>query len=133
MKLNQLATDYDKLAEEALETLDRWDQRFKNHCSSKREFQREGFRAKLKARIPYSTDSKGQPAATGEFYVWARNLSQSGVSFIHHKELPLVSLLLCLDSETKGELWYMVKIVRKRQIYNDFWEYGASLEERISF
>jgi len=122
----------EKSAQEVLNLLDRWDAKLNDHCTPKREHKRKGYRGRMRASFPMVGTDDCTTSASDSFIVWARNLSRSGLSFIYNKELPLRDMLLCLNTDTKGDLWYIVTIVRKRQVHNNFWEFGAELKERVT-
>ena len=132
MRLQHNSPNYDKLAQETLNIMDRWDEKFSHHLNSDRKHERKKFRTRLLARIPERETPNGIKIPSQNFLVWARDLSQTGVRFIYQEELKTDTLHLCLNTASVQELWYLVKIVRKRQVYNYFWDYGVQLSERIT-
>jgi len=132
MRLQLNSPNYDKLAQETLDIMDRWDEKFSHHLNEDRKHERKKFRTRLHARIPERKTPNGIKIPSQNFLVWARNLSQAGVSFIYQEELKTDTLHLCLNSESTEELWYLVEIIRKKQVYNHFWDYGVQLRERIT-
>lgn len=132
MRLQHNSPNYEKLAQETLNIMDRWDEKFSHHLNPERQHERKSFRSRLHARIPERETTNGIKIPSHSFLVWTRDLSQTGVSFIYQEELKTDSLHLCLNTESSGDLWYLVEIVRKRQVYNHFWDYGVQFRERIT-
>jgi hypothetical protein len=61
--------------------------------------------------------------------VWGRNLSRSGVSFIHPEVLKVRFVDVGLT--TNGQLtWFRGEIVRTKKVEDGFWEYGLRFVAR---
>ncbi|MCA9041373.1 MAG: PilZ domain-containing protein [Planctomycetaceae bacterium] len=122
----------ERAAEEVLAILDRWDSRLQGHHTQKRQYVRKPYRTKMTVFIPQSDGMAGESMESTSFPVWSRNISQGGVSFIYPGQLKHGKYLMCLDPEKSGSLWFVVEIVRSREVHNEFWEYGAKMLERAS-
>ncbi|MEZ6049669.1 MAG: PilZ domain-containing protein [Planctomycetaceae bacterium] len=122
----------DRAAEEVLAMLDRWDSKMQGHHTQKRQYVRKPYRTKMTVFIPQAESVVGESRESTSFAVWSRNISQGGVSFIYPGALKHGKYLMCLDPEKTGSLWFLVEIIRSRQVHNDFWEYGARMLERAS-
>ena len=114
----------EKLAQEVIVMLDRWSDRLDGHQSQKRESPRKKYHARVTVFIPESEGLAGECAESTTFDVWSRNLSQSGMSFVYRGLIKQDKIVICLDPAQGGTHWYQGLIVRRRQVHNDFWEYG---------
>lgn len=124
-KLNATAT-------EVLDMLDRWSDRMHGHHTQKRQYHRVPYRTLMTVYIPYNDHMAGEANESAGFTVWSRNLSRGGVGFIYTGQLNHGKYLMCLDAAQRGELWFLVEVVRSRKVHDHFWEYGAKLLERAS-
>ncbi|QDU79504.1 hypothetical protein Pla110_12140 [Polystyrenella longa] len=132
MTMTKKADKQEKAAEEVLSILDRWDARMQGHHNQKRQYSRNPYRTKMTVFIPQSDGMVGESSESTSFTVWSRNISQGGVSFIYPGQLQHGKYLMCLDPEKSGSLWFLVEIVRSRQVHNEFYEFGAKMLERAS-
>lgn len=114
-----------KAANRVLDILDRWDERMRNHQTQKRQHPRRKFRAQVTIYIPESTGIAGESAEATSFSVWTRDLSQAGMCFIYRGTIKARKIVVCLNPDAGGTLWFQAEIVRQRLVHNDFWEYGA--------
>ncbi|MAT16375.1 MAG: pilus assembly protein PilZ [Planctomyces sp.] len=126
------AEKLERSAEEVLSILERWDAKNQGHHTQKRQYSRKPYRTKMTVFIPQSEGMAGESMEATSFTVWSRNISQGGVSFIYPGQLQHGRYLICLDPEKSGSLWFLVEILRSRQVHNEFWEYGANMLERAS-
>lgn len=115
----------DRMAEQVLDMLDRWSERLAGHQSQKREFPRKRYRAKITLYIPESAALAGECAEASTLEVISRNISQSGLSFIYRGLIKADKIVVCLDPHQGGTHWYQGMILRRRQVHNEFWEYGV--------
>jgi len=117
-------------AQRVLESLDRWDERLNGHQTERRERDRAHIRGTIAIAFPESDFALAGRQESDYLRVWARNISQSGVGFIYngiiHAEY-IIARLNCGDEE----MHFQARIIRRRQLPEDFWEYGAELLERI--
>lgn len=124
MSLTQTAESRDeRLACRVLDILDRWDERLQGHQTQKREFPRRKFRARITVYIE-SDGVAGECAESMNLDVWARNISQAGLAFVYQGQIKAENIVVCLDPDAGGKMWYQAEIVRSRQVHNEFREYG---------
>jgi len=45
--------------------------------------------------------------------------------FIYRGTIKAKKIVVCLNPDSGGTLWFQAEIVRQRLVHNDFWEYGA--------
>ena len=112
-------------AARVLDMLDQWSERLRGHCTQKREFPRRRFRARVAIYISESEGTAGESEQSQQFDVWSRNISQGGLGFIYEHIISAQRILVCLDADSGGRMWYHGEIVRCRQVHDGFWEYGA--------
>ena len=116
-------------AQGVLDTLERWDNRFKEHYDSRRGQPRQLFRTIITVAVPPMT-SRGSVPFT--FQAWARNISRGGLAFIHPGELKVANVLICLAPVQSGQsTWFSGQIVRARPVQDRFWEYGVCFKVRF--
>lgn len=132
MNADQHEKRMNKAADEVLAILDRWDAKMQGHQTQKRHYARKPYRTKMTVFLPQTDGMAGESSENTSFTVKSRNISQGGISFLYRGALKHDKFLMCLDPEKTGNLWFLVEIVRSRQVHNDFWEYGARLLERAS-
>ena len=120
-----------KSAVQVLEILDRWDARLRGHHTQKREHTRMPFRSRLTLHINDSGMQAGECQEQSGISVWSRNISQSGVCFVHKGPLQADKVIICLDPDHECSHWYNAEIVRSRQVHNDFWEFGAGFVSKL--
>jgi hypothetical protein len=121
----------EELATELLDMLDRWDARLNGHQNQKREHSRVAFRSRIVVELPELADFDQIPDEESRLQVWARNLSPSGVSFLHRSMIESRKIVVCLGSEGGVQLKYLARIVRSRKLQDGFQEYGAVFLERL--
>ncbi len=111
----------EQAANRVLDMLQKWDDRFRNHATQKRNHSRRPIKAKITVIIPECKDEVGEIQDRSVTEVWMRNVSQSGLCFISYGPVKskkgeiIVSL---------GEKFMLSEIVRGRQVHDGFWEYG---------
>jgi hypothetical protein len=117
-----------RAAQRVLDTLERWDERFDEHYGPQRKHLRQTFRGVIAVLIP--PDQGPTAIEPLRFQAWARNISRSGLAFIHPVELRVSKVLICLDGQENGGSWLQSEIVRARAVQDGFWEYGVSFKGR---
>lgn len=120
-----------KEAHQVLDMLDRWDERLQGHLNEKRGHQRQKFRAIVTIEARTIRDV-GQTEEVQPLEVIARNLSPSGLAFIHRQPIDAKRIKVCLNPATGGDRLLKAEILRKRQVHNNFWEYGAAFIKEAS-
>jgi hypothetical protein len=123
--------DFDADAEvhRVLDTLDRWEERLNLHYSPLRGFERKAFRSQVLIAIPPKPPA---PRPNEPFRVWARNVSQGGVSFVYRVQLDATKLFVGLLRGEQPPLWFRGEVVRARPVHEDYWEYGVRFLERAN-
>lgn len=114
----------EQLAVRVLDILDRWDARLQGHQNQKREFPRSKYRAQVTIYLSESNSLAGECAESMQLHVWARNISQAGLAFIYRGQIEAEKVVVCLDPDTGGRMWFQAEIVRSRQVHNEYHEYG---------
>lgn len=132
MVMDKTPEKLSKIATEVMDMLDRWSEKMSGHHTQKRQYHRVAYRTMMTLYIAYGDNVAGEAQESAAFTVWSRNISRGGVGFLYHGHLTHGKYLMCLDAEQKGELWFLVDIVRSRKVHDQFWEYGAKLLERAS-
>lgn len=120
----------DLIATEVLDILDRWEDRIQGHHTQKREHTRRRLRNKMNVFLPGAESLAGECQEASSVEVWSRNISQSGICFIHPGQIKADRIIICLDPDRTGTHWFHADIVRSRPVHNDFWEFGARFIER---
>lgn len=121
-----------RLANDLLESLERWSKRLDGHHVEKRMAPRTTLRSKMTALVPFSRGPSWNPDLTSEIDVWCRNISRVGMAFIHAGQLNADKVTICLDSSGAGKLWIHAEVIRSRIVHPEFWEYGLLFTGRIS-
>jgi hypothetical protein len=119
-------------AEKVLEILARWDDKMRGRQTQKRSKERCAYRARM---LVFHHDIKPRPgrsADAGPISVFARNVSALGIGFIFKGQIPAKRVVLCLDPDAGAKTWLLAEIVRRRQVHNDFWDYGAKFVGRAT-
>lgn len=112
-----------------LETLDRWSRRFTGHFAQKRSGGRTPYRAEIILYIPDAEEKAGESADSVAITVSTRNLSKGCIGFVYTELIPEDEIIVCLCDAKKRCTYLTAEIVRKRQIHDGFWEYGAKFKD----
>ena len=120
----------DKAAEDTLDALDRWSDRPQHHCTQKRKSKRNSFRHTISLFVCNSAKGAREVGEREMTEAYARDLSASGVGFIHPQNLPTDKITVCLSFKNNKCIYVNGKIVRRRKVHNDFWEYGVQFTDR---
>jgi hypothetical protein len=129
-KTESAANRADVAIERVLDTLDRWDERMHGHQNQKRSHARNRLRQKIMIYIPTNQQSVGEALDSTAISVWTRNISRSGICFIHTASIKVDDIIVCLSTPNSGAIYFHAKIVRRRQVHDGFYEYGAEFKER---
>ncbi len=119
-----------RAANEVLDALDRWSQRIGNHFNQKRENGRKPYRELVTIYIPESESLVGEAEDQLAIRAWTRNLSQSGINFVYAEPIPVDNIVVCLNPPGRKCIYLDAEIVRRRQVQNGYWEYGARFSGR---
>ena len=123
------SADSDVEVHRVLDTLDRWEERLNLHYSPLRGFERKAFRSQVLVAVPPLPPS---PRPNEPFRVWARNVSQGGVSFVYRVQLDVAKLFVGLLRGEQPVLWFRGEVVRARPVHEGYWEYGVRFLERAT-
>jgi hypothetical protein len=121
-----------RAAEEVLQILARWDEKMRGRQTQKRSQERCAYRARMLVFHHEIKPRPGQSADGAPISVWARNVSALGAGFIFKGQIPANRVVLCLDPDAGAKTWLLVEIVRRRQVHNDFWDYGVKFVGRAT-
>ncbi len=119
-------------AERVLKILARWDEKMRGRQTQKRSQERCAYRARMLVFHHEIKPRPGRSADVGPISVFARNVSALGVGFIFKGQIPANRVVLCLDPDADAQTWLLVEIVRRRQVHNEFWDYGAKFVGRAT-
>lgn len=121
-----------RAARRALEFLDRIDSRTEPLYRGRRRHERRRFRAVAALCLKHPDLPHREPDRRHSCRVWARCLSQSGLSFIYPEYIDEREVLVGLLLPDGHPLWFRAEIVRTRRIADEgFWEYGVSFRGRV--
>jgi PilZ domain len=121
-----------RAAQEILDALDRWSQRIGNHYTQKRANTRRPYRELITIYIPEYESAVGEADDQVAIQAWTRNISRSGVTFIHPEPIAVNNIVLCFNPPGRKCIYLDAEIVRRRQVQNGFWEYGARYNGRAN-
>jgi len=138
---NPLST---KTALRVMDILDRWSARYDGHINQKRRFPRRELRTMIAVCLPDESAAPGRftrsrsEADGSTFRAWTRNLSQSGLSFLHAQKITQTSLMVGLPmhglatNSRSTVVWFEAEVIRQRQVHSGFWEYGVGFRQRTA-
>lgn len=113
--------------ERILDALDRSEERLRGHYACQRKQQRIRFRGVVALLIP----SELPGVAQSRVDVIARNISSSGLSFIHTGRLMSTRLIVGLSSDPFTVAWVQADVVRAREVESGFWEFGVAFRKHM--
>jgi hypothetical protein len=113
-----------------LDALDKWDERYNAAYTRQRRHRRNSCRAIVSLLIPPDPLHDPDTLAPQQIEVWARNISQGGLSFIYPGRISVPSLVVGLNMPDGKTTWLHADIVRARQVPESFWEFGAAFRDR---
>ena len=120
-----------RAALDVLDTLDRVEERLIRHYGRKRGHDRKNYRGIVTVVAPVEElPGGGLFEEAPQFAVWARNISRSGLSFIHPGELKFRKLRIGLNSAQGEATWFTADVVRIQRVQDGFWEYGVAFTGR---
>lgn len=111
-----------------LDALDRGEARLEDVYNKQRTHARKAFRGLV--TVSLSCDAEGQPIPEHTFRAWARNVSQSGVSFVDLRPIKDPQILVGLG-QPESLTWFQGEVVRARRVQDEFWEYGVKFVARM--
>lgn len=127
VSLAEYTESQQRSAQRALDTLDRLDSRLDAHFAGMRRHPRRLFRGMATVRFP-----GGGNGATGEFTVWTRSISASGLSFICPNPIAEPWVLVGLEPAPGEVVWFFADIVRRKEVAGEgFWEHGVAFRGRV--
>jgi hypothetical protein len=128
----ELTVQSQKKLDEVQSILDRWDERLQGHHHEKRQQRRRTFRGEFLLRVPEESVQRVRKRAKGPstVLVRARNISSNGIAFLHTDKIDAEEVMICLEVGVADPRWYRGKVVRCREVQNEFWEYGVQLTGR---
>lgn len=121
-----------RAAEEVLNALERWSDRIGNHFTQKRGNPRKPYRDQITVYIPESRVTVGEEPDQLIIQPWARNISQAGMSFVFGDPIVQSHIVICLQPAGRKCIYLDAEIVRRRQVQNGFWEFGARFRGRAN-
>lgn len=121
-----------KVIQETLDILDSWSSRLEGHCAQRRGDERLEYRQLVSLYVPrselYGADEEENVMEM--IMVTSRNLSRSGLSVLHSQNLKIEDVIVGLGKDKKDSIFLQSKIVRRRQVHNDLWEFGVKFMGR---
>lgn len=113
-----------------MDTLDKWDERVGGVYAAQRKHTRNSYRALITIIVPPEFGSSDAASEPVRIQVWARNISQGGLSFIYPGKLSMKSVTLSVNSSSQTPTWFHADVVRAREVQDQFWEHGVAFRER---
>src|SRR5688572_19597497 len=92
-----VAEQRQRAVEEVLDSLERWSTRIGDHYTQKRVAPRKPYREKITVYIPGSLVRAGNQPDQLMIQPWTRNISQSGISFVHADQIEPSNIIVCLN------------------------------------
>jgi len=117
-------------AQRVLDSLDRWDARFRRYVVERRRHQRVPYRTIVTVYVPQGGVETETFRKSVE--VWARNLSQSGLCFVHPERLMIRDVAVALNSQSDRPAFFEAQITRVREVHEGFWEHAVVFVRRYS-
>lgn len=131
INLEQYSDKQNRAITRILDTLDRLEKRTNPHFSDRRKHERKDFRGVVWIRIPQNSRSE-EEEVTSEIRVWARSLSQSGLSFIYPFRIYTTEIEVGVPVENHQAIWFRAEIVRQKEIGEEsFWEFGVKFLGKV--
>lgn len=118
----------DPKAARVLEMLERWNDRLDGRADHDRQHARQLMKSRIRIVLVGSGKEEGTTDPES-LWVWTRNISQSGICFIHDGLLDTDQIIICLQPKEE-KIYFRAQIVRRREVHEGFWEYGARLLSR---
>lgn len=114
-------------AELALAYLDRISAFEDKLYEKSRKEARKRFRGVVRVCVPNTGGEILDLRGPGAFRAVARDVSRSGLSFVHPAPLTACHLIVGVEIAAKEVRWFLAEVVRKREIAEaDFWEYAIT-------
>lgn len=130
LSLDAYTEKQNRAAQRVLDTLDRLESRTDTVYRDERRHERRQFRGTAEVRLP-DRDGQIDPLNPVTCRVWARCISQGGLSFIHPDRLKAQKCLVGIELPDGRQAWFQADIVRAREVPGEeFWEYGVAFRGR---
>ena len=124
-----LETKVSRDALRVLDSLDRWDAKFRGIPVERRRHQRVPYRALVTVYVPdFGPESALFRTALD---TWARNLSQGGLSFLFPERLQAKHVVISLNPQSDEPTSFRAEILRTRQVSHGLWEHAVVFVERF--
>ena len=117
-------------AQRVLDSLDRWDARFRGYTVERRRHQRVPYRTVIAVYLPQGNLETGIFRKSVE--AWARNLSQSGLCFVHPERLMVREVVVALNCQSEHPTFFEAQITRAREVHEGFWEHALVFVRRYT-
>ncbi len=113
-----------------LESLDRWSRRLENFKAETRSEARFPFRTQVTICLAEDSSLHGTCNDALKLQVWSRNLSQTGICFLHDGPIIQTRIVVYLKNGERP-LLFRSEIVRSRRVDDRYWEYGVRFVEPV--
>lgn len=131
-------TDYHRLSphqqhllEKVLKVLALVEERAKRVYADQRAHKRIDYKGLIVVSVPEAF-SKTIEIYSGDMVTMVgRSLSQSGISLVSPDVIPQEDIFVKLPFESPVHTWFSSRIVRRRKVLDDFWEYGVQFLARV--
>ncbi len=129
--LTQYSERQTKAALRVLDTLDRIDERTGRVYEKQRKHRRNNFRGQVGLYLD-DAQTLEEIDEGNVLIVWARAISQSGLSFIAPDRVTEQRCLLGISMPDGARTWFRSVVVRARDTNDEgFWEHGVAFEGRM--
>ena len=120
-----------RAAQRFLDSLDHLDQRTDSHYATVRRSTRRKYRGQVLVLVPSAADSPDDANPVEPFRVFARSISETGISFISPFAIHAQRIYVGIELPQEGVLWFDSEVMRSREYKMEgFWEYGIAFRER---
>ncbi len=128
-KRTRMTAKQSRTAQRVLDSLERWEARFRGLTVERRRHRRVPYRTVVTIYVP---DISGLPGVYSDAIdVWARNLSQSGLCFVHPTRLRSHDVVIALNPDSDRPMLFEAMIVRVREVYDGYWEHAVVFSARV--
>jgi len=120
-----------QLLTQALKMLALIEERAKRLYADQRAHQRIDYQGLVVVSIPQKFSQAIEIYAGEMVTMPGRSLSKSGISLVCSDLIQQEEIFVKLPLNSPIHTWFSSKIVRKRKIIDDFWEYGVQFLGRV--